>query len=467
MKTKLLVKIFISFLFWIIWFGSQGVSTVRGASQIMEPANDFLNISVGPRAIAMGEAFTGIADDVTSIFWNPAGLGQIKSTQMFFMYNLWFQDVICNYGVMSIPMSNSSLGLSILHINYGYQDKWDEFGNNNGSFEVYDMNIAAAYGIKFSDHFFLGTGIKVPFSTIDGKSQSSFAADLGLLFKIPGAESLQIGFNIKNFGTKVGEANQPTQAGLGLGFVNAILGLKIGLDINRHLFQDATQVNMGVEYSILGVLTPRLGYKISTRKNELDSNLVGLSAGFGFSPSFNGFALALDYAYVPYGDLGNTHQMAITLKWWQPVTDHSLMAIPGSRTINKFSPQKSSARRANYNKHNYKRQTYSKSKSAVSKRIRKTRRTLLPPTYVRLKKVGSRIRVFWKSSLSSQRYGYNVYMRKGKKGKYYRVNTKLLRKNSYTSKILKRKRSYYFIVKTVDRQSNKSRGTTAKKLYLK
>ena len=462
MKTKSGFQFLMLFLFWVFWFGSHAVSTVRGESQTREPGNAFLNINVGARAVAMGEAFTGIADDVTSIFWNPAGLGQIKNAQLFFMYNSWFQNVICNYAAMSLPLSNSSLGVSILHINYGSQDKFDEFGNNDGSFYVYDMTIASAYGIKLSDHFFAGAGIKFPFFSIDGKSQLSFAADLGCLFQIPGAESLQFGLNIKNFGTKIGEAHQPTQAGFGLGFINAIPGLKIGLDIHRHLFQASTQVNLGAEYSISSLLTPRLGYKITSRENELDSSLVGLTAGFGVSSNFNGFALSLDYAYVPYGHLGDTHRMALTLKWGPAATDQSMRAVSRNGSIKTFS-QTHSDKRANSN-NNYKRGFYKKSKSAVAKR---TSLTLLPPRYVKLKRVGSKISVFWKSSPSSQRYGYNVYMRKGNKGKYYRVNYRPLRKNSFTSKRLRRNASYSFIVKTVDRYGNRSRGTRPQRLVLR
>lgn len=38
----------------------------------------FLKKSVGAKAIAMGGAFTSIADDTTAIYWNPAGLAKIQ-----------------------------------------------------------------------------------------------------------------------------------------------------------------------------------------------------------------------------------------------------------------------------------------------------------------------------------------------------------------------------------------------------
>ena len=39
-------------------------------------------LSVGARALGMGGAFTGIANDFSAIYWNPAGLGQIRQFEI-------------------------------------------------------------------------------------------------------------------------------------------------------------------------------------------------------------------------------------------------------------------------------------------------------------------------------------------------------------------------------------------------
>lgn len=42
-----------------------------------------LNLNgVGSRAIAMGGAYVGLADDYSAIYWNPAGLSQIKTKSL-------------------------------------------------------------------------------------------------------------------------------------------------------------------------------------------------------------------------------------------------------------------------------------------------------------------------------------------------------------------------------------------------
>ena len=41
----------------------------------------FLKLGVGARPVAMGSAYTAVADDANALFWNPAGLGITKSFQ--------------------------------------------------------------------------------------------------------------------------------------------------------------------------------------------------------------------------------------------------------------------------------------------------------------------------------------------------------------------------------------------------
>ena len=38
---------------------------------------------VGVRAMGMGGAFAGVADDFTAIYWNPAGLAQIRQSEVY------------------------------------------------------------------------------------------------------------------------------------------------------------------------------------------------------------------------------------------------------------------------------------------------------------------------------------------------------------------------------------------------
>jgi hypothetical protein len=72
-------------------------------------------------------------------------------------------------------------------------------------------------------------------------------------------------------------------------------------------------VHVGCEY-VLDVIKSvaiafRLGYK-TTSTSDLDA-LSGLSAGLGFNIK----GLNVDYAWVPYGDLGYTHRISLGIKF--------------------------------------------------------------------------------------------------------------------------------------------------------
>ena len=45
-----------------------------GTERIGTSAGNFLKIGVGARAVGMGEAFVAVANDPSTIYWNPAGV---------------------------------------------------------------------------------------------------------------------------------------------------------------------------------------------------------------------------------------------------------------------------------------------------------------------------------------------------------------------------------------------------------
>ena len=55
------------------------ILSVIGFGQTAKYSNEFLNIGVGARALAMSRAQVATVDDVTAGYWNPAGLAAIKS----------------------------------------------------------------------------------------------------------------------------------------------------------------------------------------------------------------------------------------------------------------------------------------------------------------------------------------------------------------------------------------------------
>ena len=49
----------------------------------------FWELGMGARPLALGEAFTGIADDGSALFYNPAGLAWIRNTGTPIFPGMW------------------------------------------------------------------------------------------------------------------------------------------------------------------------------------------------------------------------------------------------------------------------------------------------------------------------------------------------------------------------------------------
>ena len=74
----------------------------------------FLKISPSARAAGMGDAFTAIADDVTPIFYNPAGLTNLNQ----FVFNFNHTDWIVNSSIISGETNYGIDFTSVISENY-------------------------------------------------------------------------------------------------------------------------------------------------------------------------------------------------------------------------------------------------------------------------------------------------------------------------------------------------------------
>lgn len=43
---------------------------------------NFLKVGVGARALAMGDAYVALCDDISSLYWNPGALDRIEKNEI-------------------------------------------------------------------------------------------------------------------------------------------------------------------------------------------------------------------------------------------------------------------------------------------------------------------------------------------------------------------------------------------------
>ena len=100
-------------------------------------AADILKIGVGARAIGMGEAYVAQADDVSSLYWNPAGLALMQERQASFMYDQMYQDLKFQNANIGIPLENGAIGGSLSYLSYGDIQGFDASGASIGNQSAY------------------------------------------------------------------------------------------------------------------------------------------------------------------------------------------------------------------------------------------------------------------------------------------------------------------------------------------
>jgi len=128
-------------------------------AQVLKYSNEFLSIGVGSRALGMGQAVAASTDDVSSGYWNPAGLGRLKSPlQATFMHSEYFAGIAkYDYGAVAKTIdSSSAFAFSI--VRFGVDDIPNTINliNSNGQidyskitrFSAQDYGFFLSYGRK-------------------------------------------------------------------------------------------------------------------------------------------------------------------------------------------------------------------------------------------------------------------------------------------------------------------------------
>ena len=306
-------------------------------------AAPLLKIGTGARASAMGEAFTAVADDANAIFWNPAGLGQVEKIQVHFTHNQWFEGMTFEHFGLAVPFMGT-WGIAYSLANLGDFAEWNGPGQDSyfgDTFNVNEQVITAAYGQGFmTDSLFLGTAAKYVKENLGGGvGGNTVSMDVGLLFTpwwvLPG---VSIGAVVQNIGGELSGFELPLGGRIGVAGRLANLFTGNGPLIMKSAegdhsvtypwdpdanIQDLVTVSAevvvprtghmelhgGFEYW-LSIVAIRAGYRFRIPGNEL-GGFSGLTLGLGIRGRSLQFDYGFDYAYAPYGDLGDASRFSL------------------------------------------------------------------------------------------------------------------------------------------------------------
>lgn len=318
-------------------------------------AMNFIKIPQGGRQVGMGEAFTGLADDVNAIYWNPAGLADISRHQFSLMHSVWLLDINSEYIAYALPIAGfGTIAAYGNFLNAGeiLQITEDASGNyvppTGEKVGASNMAISLAYGKKLSEifgertvfeDFYGGININILTEQVFEDSGGGFGANIGMLY-YPRYENFSVGLVVQNIGVTSNRPDLPSAVKLGLGYRFALEDIMLpfreegyfmrlenntaaDIDVTYYPVENLARVNVGAEkYWRLNKyhsVAARLGYKFGT-----DLGVVsGFTFGLGYELTANKDThFSLDYALVPYGDLGISHRISLTGKMFGPAENH-------------------------------------------------------------------------------------------------------------------------------------------------
>src|SRR5438105_3412392 len=87
---------------------------------------NFLKLGVGARAVAMGEAYSAVADDATALYWNPAGLARIAKDSAAFMHAPYLASTFYDYGAYGHRLGNQAFAAGVQYFSAGSIDQTDQ-----------------------------------------------------------------------------------------------------------------------------------------------------------------------------------------------------------------------------------------------------------------------------------------------------------------------------------------------------
>lgn len=296
---------------------------------------NFLKLGVGPRAAAMGEAFSAVADDVTAIYWNPAGLAQLEQDELATMYKEWFVNINSGSLAYAHP-SNTKKYTQAFAINYvdaGEIHQTTKDGQTNAIFRPEDFAISFSRAKYIRKNLAVGSTVKYIHQRLYNENANGFAVDSGILYRI--SNTFYLSGVIQNLGTKMKFVDQGFELPLTFktGLAYRLKTLIFTADYNKPTDNEPS-INFGFESNVGKTISLRLGYRYEKGDNKLDlykSSPSGVTGGLGLNL---GDIYYLDYGFASYGDLGDTNRVAFLMKMGLPeILPEPVLPLPKTKEI--------------------------------------------------------------------------------------------------------------------------------------
>ena len=338
-------------------------------------SGEFLLLGAGARGAALGGAFAALTQDVTALYYNPAGLSQMARPQAMVSTYSYVANTRYSWVGIGLPMSGGARAVGVSVGTFGFSDQpvytLEDPDGTGETYSVAETFLGLTYSQNFSDRFSAGFTAKMISDHLGSTSATGFAIDFGTNFHaMVGERPIRAAFVIDNLGSNLRHDGSALESGVSrappLGTVDIPQELQparlktsswglpvqfrvgVSLDVlnqgsNRvSVLGEFTQpVNTkpgggaGLEWALTNVgnsgfslaargsytlhpdakLDPGsgAGFTTSISTSSLSSNGVALGGGLSYGRAT--WHVGFDYAYRNLGALGGTNFLSFSVGW--------------------------------------------------------------------------------------------------------------------------------------------------------
>lgn len=346
MKKMFCMFILVCFGVTSIVYAQMSISSFKSdVSKVGTTAAPFLTIGIGARANAMGGAFVSVANDVTALHWNPAGIAALDEMQLALIHSDWIADLKQDYVGVVVPLGAiGTVGFSVNSLTMDdLMVRTPSFPEGNGDImECYDLALGLSYARGLTDRLSIGGTFKYIRSQLWHMTAQAAAFDLGVIFSNI-FDFFQLGAAMTNMGTKMRYDgrdtyvyydirpaeygnNEKIDAKLCTESYNLPVAFQVGVStiINKkgnfpllvatefyEPSDNVRSVNVGGEWSLYNKVFLRGGYA-RIFEDDTERGLT-LGAGYKFYIPHSRVKIYLDYSYEDMGLLDNSQKFSLNI----------------------------------------------------------------------------------------------------------------------------------------------------------
>jgi hypothetical protein len=319
-------------LFCLLWTGESPAaeSVYATASQ----SESLQKREASARVAALGGNGTSLDAGADSILSNPAAMAGITGLELGAHHQSWLADINQENLTAAGPAFGrwGAWGASLGLVEYGYIEAVDEFGQPLGGVSAQDYSLSLGWARATGTGLSFGGVARVAQESLAGEATTRASMDLGLLW-----------------------AHGPWRVGVVLADVTSILltgnggpsALRAELsgELGSHPGDlrfcggfsaepgGLSRLQTGLEGGLYDTLMLRAGYEAKLGDSLVDG-FSGASFGLGFALGSS----VVDYAFLPFGDLGSGHRISLKWRMKRPATVAPRLALRPRSPVPQPSP---------------------------------------------------------------------------------------------------------------------------------